>query len=295
MGSHAIFSRANTTEVDMSLPGKARALAEVLRAFAGHPWVFAKLLRQLPRVLRGFTFAEGWEPAGPPARGDTGLDSSTAADPENPLVAFLRKRETGRGIWKWMHYLDVYHRHLRKFVGKEVHVLEVGIHSGGSLEMWRDYFGPKCHLYGVDIEPACACYENDHTKVFVGSQADRGLWQTIRQRVPALDVLIDDGGHETEQQIVTIEEMLPHLRLGGVYVCEDIHGEYNGFSAYVQGLVANLHAMLSGYEPDVKPAPIQSYIGSVHIYPYLTVVEKVDSPVSRLVSARRGTEWQPFG
>ena len=38
--------------------------------------------------------------------------------------------------------------------------------SGGSLEMWRDYFGPKAHIYGVDINPDCKVYERDGIKVF---------------------------------------------------------------------------------------------------------------------------------
>ena len=39
------------------------------------------------------------------------------------------------------------------FAGAEVTVLEVGIYSGGSLLMWRDYFGADCTIYGVDIQP----------------------------------------------------------------------------------------------------------------------------------------------
>ena len=39
--------------------------------------------------------------------------------------------ESGNGIWKWRHYFNIYDRHLRKFKGKEVKVLEFGIYSGG--------------------------------------------------------------------------------------------------------------------------------------------------------------------
>lgn len=41
-------------------------------------------------------------------------------------------------------------------------VLEVGVYSGESLEMWHSYFGEGSHIYGVDIEPACKAYESDH-------------------------------------------------------------------------------------------------------------------------------------
>ena len=46
-------------------------------------------------------------------------------------------------------------RDFKKFIGCEVHVVEVGIYSGGSLAMWRDYFGSKCHVYGIDIAEEC--------------------------------------------------------------------------------------------------------------------------------------------
>jgi hypothetical protein len=45
---------------------------------------------------------------------------------------------------KWEHYLDAYHRHFDRFRAQErVVVVEVGVQSGGSIEMWRRYFGPK--------------------------------------------------------------------------------------------------------------------------------------------------------
>ena len=53
-------------------------------------------------------------------------------------------------------------------------------------------------------------------KVFIGDQADRKFWSQFRREVPILDLVIDDGGHEPEQQIVSLEELLPHLRPGGV-------------------------------------------------------------------------------
>jgi hypothetical protein len=56
-----------------------------------------------------------------------------------------------------------------------VHILEIGVFGGGSLEMWRNYFAPKCHVYGVDIEPACKSYEQERTKIFIGDQADPGF------------------------------------------------------------------------------------------------------------------------
>ena len=82
--------------------------------------------------------------------------------------------------------------------------------------------------------------------MFIGDQAARAFWDRFRSEVPALDVVIDDGGHETHQQIATLEALLPHLRPGGVFICEDVHGITNGFARYAMGLAQNLHAFEVG-------------------------------------------------
>src|SRR5215216_3767917 len=134
----------------------------------------------------------------------------------NPLQTYLDSHTEGRGIWKWKHYSEIHDRHFSKFIGQEVHVLEIGVHSGGSLEMWKQYFGPKCRIYGVDIHEACKVYGDDSVKIFVGDQADRNFWTHFKKEDPFLDIIIDDGGHRFHQQRATLEEMLPHLQPGGV-------------------------------------------------------------------------------
>ncbi len=205
-------------------------------------------------------------------------------------------------MWKWTHYLDIYHRHFSKFRGRAVHVLEIGIYSGGSLDMWKHYFGPRCRVYGVDIEPACKAYEGDSVKVFVGDQADRAFWRRVKEQAPAIDVVIDDGGHQAHQQIATLEELLPHLRGGGVYLCEDVHGAFAGFASYMSGFIHNLNQSppaLNNIHDDekrivCKATPFQSIVSSVHFYPFVTVVEKAETPLAEFVSPKRGTQWQPF-
>jgi hypothetical protein len=93
----------------------------------------------------------------------------------NPVHRYFESHVDGQGIWKWRHYFEIYHRHLARSRGKEVHIVEMGIYSGGSLMMWRDYLGPSSRVYGVDIEPACRVYEADRIRVFVGDQA-RGVF-----------------------------------------------------------------------------------------------------------------------
>jgi 23S rRNA U2552 (ribose-2'-O)-methylase RlmE/FtsJ len=201
------------------------------------------------------------------------------------------RRKQGPGIWKWNHYFEIYDRHFRQFRGQEVHVLEIGIYSGGSLDMWRDYFGPKAVIYGVDIEPACRIYEKDGVKIFIGDQADRSFWREFRRKVPILDIVIDDGGHQPEQQIVSVEELLPFLRPGGVYFCEDVHGAYNQFASYIHRMGHKLNDLFHTVH---SCTPFQSSVNSIHLYPFVTVLERNAAPVTELRAPKHGTQWQPF-
>ncbi len=219
----------------------------------------------------------------------------------NYLQEYFKAHRTGHGIFKWNHYFDIYERHLRSFRGRDITIVEVGIYSGGSLQMWRDYFGPKCQIVGVDIEPACKSYENASIRVFIGDQADRGFWRKFKQEVGMVDIVIDDGGHSQLQQIVTLEEMLPCLNPGGVYICEDIHGEFNRFTSYVQGLEQNLNASELVPNPNLnekavtsRATALQDAIEAIHQYPFLTVIERRKSPIGEFVAPKMGTRWQPF-
>lgn len=258
-----------------------------------HPIRSLRVFRHQHDTVKGMIFADRFSQTGP-----TASSISIQPSPPNSLEKYFDSHTEGPGIFKWRHYFDIYDRHLKKFVGSEVNLAEVGVYSGGSLDMWTHYFGPQCKIYGIDIEEACRVYEKNNIRIFIGDQKSRSFWQDFRSKIPALDILIDDGGHTSAQQIVTLEETLPHLRPGGVFICEDIHGRYHGFEAYLLGLLHELNAAESERTPGADyafgPTSFQKFIYSIHRYPYITVIEKNIVPLERLVAPRRGTQWQPF-
>ena len=214
--------------------------------------------------------------------------------PSNPLEQWFQCHTTGPGIWRWHHYWEIYHRHLEKFRGREVHIAEVGVYSGGSLEMWRDYFGPKATIHGIDIQEACRRYAGGQIRIHIGDQADRTFWKRFKEEVPQLDVLIDDGGHDPNQQIVTVEEILPHLNYGGVYICEDIHGENHGFVGYLNWIVGRLNEIVMATDTTLhgwRATPFQRDVHSLHVYPYIAVLERNQTMVDTFTSPVAGTEW----
>jgi hypothetical protein len=269
------------------------AVSGLLSSLVAHPKLTLKALIALPYTLRGLRFG----------REVTFFNGNQPVDknplPTNQMAAYFESHQEGPGIWKWRHYFDIYHRHFNRFVGRKVHVLEIGIYSGGSLLMWKEYFGENAKIYGVDIHESCRAFEDERTKVFIGDQADRSFWAEVRKTAPLIDIVIDDGGHLPEQQLVTLEELLPHVRPGGVYFCEDIHDNFNDFAAYVQGLSDNLNEFhrwnVGSLVPDAHstPSTFQAAINSLHLYPFAVVIEKCDTPLHDLVCSKHGSQWQP--
>lgn len=260
-----------------------------------HPADSAGHLARLPATVRALRLARNWNrPAGQAAATTSG---NTLA---NPLRAYFDGHHEGRGIFKWLHYFDFYHPHLQKFIGQDVHVVEIGVFSGGSMDMWKEYFGAGCQISGIDLEEACRVYEGNRVKIYIGDQEDRNFWRQFRADAPPVDVLIDDGGHTPEQQMVTLEEMLPHLKPGGIFICEDIHGRSNRFAAFAAALTTALNdyrtdpAQEQGNELKTLVSAWQADIRSIHIYPFAVVIEKSAAPINNLVAPRHGTEWQAF-
>ena len=122
------------------------------------------------------------------------------------LEAYVDAHDTGPGIWKWQHYLPIFERHFAKFKDNDVHVVEIGIYSGGSLDMWKKYFGERCHIHGIDISRSdCRSYASPGVDIHIGDQADPSFWEDFVNKVPQVDIVIDDGGHLTIQQRATLE------------------------------------------------------------------------------------------
>jgi hypothetical protein len=289
-----------------SITGDAMFLVKLIRWYLSQPRETRELIREnrtsfglldlFPSTFTGFLRGEGWSSPKAENAKDGSAGPNSLSSERNPLEDFFWDREEGRGIWKWAHYFEVYHRHFARFVGTPVTIIEIGIYSGGSLEMWRNYFGSLSTVYGIDIKSECKTYEDENVKVLIGDQADRGFWKSVREKVPTFDIVIDDGGHTHEQQMVTLEETLPYLSPGGVYLCEDIHNTHNRFAAYVHGLGYHLNGVNSrGHDFSRSTRScFQREVHSIHLYPYLAVIEKTDSQSEELFAPKRGTKWQPF-
>lgn len=202
----------------------------------------------------------------------------------NELRQFFENHK-GRLIHKWIHYFEIYERHFERFRGKAPCILEIGVSHGGSLQMWRDYFGPEARIMGVDVDPRCAGFGEGLTEVLIGDQADREFLKSLKAKMPHVDILIDDGGHTAEQQLITFQEMYHHVAEDGVYLCEDLHTSYwsdygggyrhpGAFIEFSKTLVDELNAWHSRDSESFKVTSFTENAYSMHFYDSIVVVEK---------------------
>lgn len=124
---------------------------------------------------------------------------------------------------KWDHYFEIYERYLAPFKGKNITYLEIGVQEGGSLDMIKTYYGDTVRTVGIDIDSKCLESTNRGHEIFIGDQSNKEFLTSIADKVGNFDIIIDDGGHTSNQQIASFNCLFPRLNYGGVYIVEDLH------------------------------------------------------------------------
>ena len=206
----------------------------------------------------------------------------TSPDPDCDLAEIAYSGRCRR-VHKWTHYFRIYERHLAKYRGSAFKMLEIGVNGGGSLDMWREYFGPKASIFGIDINPDCAELDTPQSPVRVGSQADPGFLRTVVKEMGGLDVVLDDGSHKGKHQRKSFEVLFPLLNEGGLYIIEDTHTSYwlrfgGGFGrpgtaiGFAKRIVDDMHAWYHRRRPRT---PAQTEVGSVTFHDSIIVIEKM--------------------
>ncbi len=136
--------------------------------------------------------------------------------------------DKSRHSYKNFSYLDIYEKHFkdRRFEVKTF--VEIGVLDGNSLKMWKQYF-PNAIIYGIDIDPRCSSYEEDRIKVIIGDQNDDDFLMKIKNEIPQIDILLDDGSHITSHQIKTFDYLYGNIKNKGFYAIEDLRNSYEDF------------------------------------------------------------------
>lgn len=127
---------------------------------------------------------------------------------------------------KHINYFSNYELLLEKYIGKHITFIEVGVFSGGSLFMWRNFFGSSARIIGIEINPLSKHLERFGFEIFIGDAGNKEFWRDFYKKVGCVDVVIDDGSHSSHDQVIGVTESLQHINDGGLYIVEDIHSNY---------------------------------------------------------------------
>ena len=136
---------------------------------------------------------------------------------------------------KLSHYFSIYSELLGKFRGQKCTLVEVGVLNGGGLVGWKDYLGEKAEIIGIDLNPNIKKFEKEGFRTFVGDQADINFWNSFYDEVGKVDILIDDGGHSSHQQISTLISALMHIKNEAILVFEDTQYGFFEFVRNIEG------------------------------------------------------------
>jgi len=141
---------------------------------------------------------------------------------------FIRKKfdESVYSSIKHSSYFHAYEKLFSKYVNKKITFVEVGVLNGGSLFMWREYFGKEARIIGIDNNPKAKIWEDHGFEIVIGDQASPDFWNYFKKKIGMVDVLLDDGGHTDLQQATTLFEFINNINDGGVLVVEDVHTSY---------------------------------------------------------------------
>ena len=202
-------------------------------------------------------------------------------------------------VHKWHHYLPLYDRYFREWRGKEVRFLEIGVSKGGSLSMWRRYFGPKAIIFGIDINEDCRAYDGIHGQVRIGSQDDPAFLEAVIAEMGGVDIVLDDGSHMMPHVRKTLEIVFQKVSLGGTYMIEDLHtaywpgfggglGEDANFFNYVRELMDDMHGWY--HDGKARHPIISNSCTGVHLHDSICVLEKgqVHQPVHSKIQRSSG-------
>jgi len=117
--------------------------------------------------------------------------------------------------------LDNYSRFFEPLRNESINLLEIGILDGGSLKTWEEYF-PNAKISALDIDPSKIEYKTNRTNIYIGSQDDPELIQSLKNDNPEkFDVILDDASHINRLTIASFELLFSHLKPGGLYIIED--------------------------------------------------------------------------
>jgi 23S rRNA U2552 (ribose-2'-O)-methylase RlmE/FtsJ len=173
---------------------------------------------------------------------------------------------------KWKKYFEVYNEFFKPFRNKNITFVEIGIHNGGSLEIWKNYFGEKSRIIGIDVNPQCKIFEKDGYEIFIGNQSDPKFWHNFFKEVGKVDIILDDGGHTNLDQIITTVNVVDKINDNGLLVIEDVHTSYiEEYNSNIKFSFINFTKELINKINSNKDSEFKKLIYSIHYFDKIVI------------------------
>lgn len=119
-------------------------------------------------------------------------------------------------------YLDTYQKILAPYREKQVSLLELGVHSGHSLLLWREFL-PHAHITGLDLRgPPDNIKGLENVTYICGRQEDAAVLDKTTAANGPFDLIVDDASHIGRLTKASYRHLFDHLLPGGLYIFEDI-------------------------------------------------------------------------
>ena len=190
-------------------------------------------------------------------------------------------------------YLKVYEPLFAPLRDKPLTILEIGVLNGASLRTWREYF-PAAHIVGADIDPLARLFRGPRVDVEYMDQSNLEDLIRVGAKHQPFDLIIEDGSHIWDHQILTLRTLFPFLRAGGFYVVEDLQTNYGEMVQDYRGMASEscvefLKRWLDYLVADnmlslqtVEDAFLRTYgraARSISFYKRMCVIEKRELPL----------------
>ena len=188
---------------------------------------------------------------------------------------------------KWKKYFSVYEELFSKYKNTKVTFVEIGIANGGSLKIWKNFFGKDSKIIGIDLNEKCKIFEDlgNDIHVEIGNQSSEEFWNKFFKKFGLVDIVLDDGGHTNLDQITTVVKSIPNIRNGGMLVTEDTHSSYieaynssfkYSFINFTKNLIDNLNSNIDfDLDKNYKNFSLKNFVYSYQFFESI-VVMKVD-------------------
>ena len=166
-------------------------------------------------------------------------DYGTVLDSPTTLCGIMNYYGSDKGNGHH-NYSKLYHDLFKDIRDLELSIFELGMGTnnvyiksnmgaagkpGASLRGWADYFS-KAKVFGADIDGAIVNgpHDTDRIKTYWVDQtspiAIKSLWQKFSSEL--FNIIVDDGLHEVDGNMVFLENSHHKLKKDGVYIIEDV-------------------------------------------------------------------------